>query len=195
MTEVTDDLLDPVLALLHAHPAGIGEYALLQHLRQSGCSALPNAPLSDTLNLFRCHFLLFNALYRLRKQLCEQRAGWLEIHTLSIRLLPYQAGTAALCEHDPLRAYYLDLGQLQSTGTAQVDALLQSFWRGLQGGEERQAALALFELADEAAPLTAQHIKHRYRQLVSQHHPDRGGNTARLQAINQAMDILDRYYH
>ena len=37
-------------------------------------------------------------------------------------------------------------------------------------------------------------IKHRYRQLVSLHHPDRGGNTARLQSINKAMEILERYY-
>ena len=37
-------------------------------------------------------------------------------------------------------------------------------------------------------------IKLRYRQLVSQHHPDRGGSTARLQSINKAMEILQRYY-
>ncbi|MBU2294721.1 MAG: J domain-containing protein, partial [Gammaproteobacteria bacterium] len=37
-------------------------------------------------------------------------------------------------------------------------------------------------------------IKHRYRQLVSLHHPDRGGSTARLQSINKAMEILERYY-
>ncbi len=37
-------------------------------------------------------------------------------------------------------------------------------------------------------------IKYRYRQLVSQHHPDRGGSTSRLQSINLAMEILQRYY-
>ena len=194
MTEPTDELLSPLLATLHDHPEGIGEYALLQHLRGQGCNALPTGALSDSLTLFRCHFLLFNALYRLRDQLLHAQSGWLEIHALRIRLLPYHAGTAALCEHDPLRAYYLDLSHVQHTGAAEVDALLHSFWRRLQGGEERQAALQLLELSDEDEPLSAQRIKQLYRQLVSRHHPDRGGSTARLQAINQAMDILDRYY-
>ena len=43
-------------------------------------------------------------------------------------------------------------------------------------------------------PLTLELIKHRYRQLVSLHHPDRGGSTQRLQSINLAMEILARYY-
>ncbi len=61
----------------------------------------------------------------------------------------------------------------------------------MQGSEEKAAALALFEL-EGAVDYPA--IKLRYRQLVSQHHPDRGGSTARLQSINKAMEILQRYY-
>jgi DnaJ-class molecular chaperone len=64
----------------------------------------------------------------------------------------------------------------------------------MQGGEEQQAALELFELTNSAEALTFSTIKHRYRQLVSQHHPDRGGSTERLQSINKAMEILERYY-
>jgi hypothetical protein len=30
--------------------------------------------------------------------------------------------------------------------------------------------------------------------MVSEHHPDRGGSTERLQSINLAMEILERYY-
>ncbi|MCY1558631.1 hypothetical protein D9M68_955840 [compost metagenome] len=65
----------------------------------------------------------------------------------------------------------------------------------MQGGEEKQAALELFELGDSQQPLNLTAIKHRYRQLVSLHHPDRGGSTARLQSINKAMEILERYYN
>ena len=69
--------------------------------------------------------------------------------------------------------------------------LLQSFWTRLHAGTERQAALELFGLGD-AADYPA--IRRRYRQLVSRHHPDRGGSTTRLQSINTAMEILERYY-
>ena len=63
----------------------------------------------------------------------------------------------------------------------------------MQGGEEKQAALELFELANERT-LDLPRIKLRYRQMVSAHHPDRGGSTERLQSINLAMEILERYY-
>ncbi len=64
----------------------------------------------------------------------------------------------------------------------------------MQGGEEKRAALELFELAEDSRTLDFSVIKHRYRQLVSIHHPDRGGSTTRLQSINKAMEILERYY-
>ncbi|MBX9756373.1 MAG: molecular chaperone DnaJ, partial [Pseudomonadaceae bacterium] len=91
------------------------------------------------------------------------------------------------------RDYYLDLQHLQSTSACDVEQLLASFWRRLQGGDEQRAALELFELNDQPA-LDLARIKHRYRQLVSQHHPDRGGSTSRLQSINLAFEILQRYY-
>jgi DnaJ-class molecular chaperone len=54
--------------------------------------------------------------------------------------------------------------------------------------------LELFELDTTTQALNLATIKQRYRQLVSQHHPDRGGSTSRLQSINLAMEILARYY-
>ena len=59
---------------------------------------------------------------------------------------------------------------------------------------EKRAALELFELDRASQPLTLELIKRRYRQLVGLHHPDRGGSTQRLQSINLAMEILERYY-
>ena len=64
---------------------------------------------------------------------------------------------------------------------------------GTTGYGEKRAALELFELHEESR-LDLGTIKYRYRQLVSLHHPDRGGSTSRLQSINQAMEILQRYY-
>jgi len=187
------DLADQLHQLLHEEPDGISEYRLLQRLRERHCSHLPNLALSDRLVLFRSHFLLFNALYRLRERLWQEESAHLQIEPLCIRLLPYAAGEQALAEQDPLRDYYLDLNQLRDTDERDVEHLLTSFWTRMQGGDEKRAALELFEM-DEQLPVTAARIKQRYRQLVAQHHPDRGGSTERLKSINLAMEILQRYY-
>lgn len=190
----SQDLADQVLQLLQAAPDGLAEYALIQQLKTHHSGHLPNLPLTDKLVLFRTHFLLFNALYRLRDRLWQAQTHLLEISPLCIRLLPYQAGSAALSERDALRDYYLDMSQLSDTDERDVERLLTSFWTRMQGGEEKLAALQLFELDDDA-PLDLARIKQRYRQLVSLHHPDRGGSTQRLQSINKAMEILSRYYN
>jgi hypothetical protein len=188
------DLSEHVLQLLDTAPAGLGEYQLIQQLKARHCTHIPNRPLTDHLVLFRTHFLLFNALYRLRERLWATQSGHLQISALNIQLLPYQPGNAQLSEHDPLRDYYLDMSQLRDTDEQDVAKLLRSFWSRMQGGEEQQAALELFELSDSPQTLTPASIKKRYRQLVSLHHPDRGGSTERLQSINKAMEILERYY-
>ena len=188
------DLCEHLHQLLSASPSGLAEYDLIQQLKARHCTHIPNLPLTDKLVLFRTHFLLFNALYRLRERLWATRSGYLQISALNIQLLPYQSGSLELSEHDPLRDYYLDMSQLRDTDEEDVATLLRSFWSRMQGGEEQQAALELFELADSPETLTPASIKQRYRQLVSLHHPDRGGSTERLQSINKAMEILERYY-
>jgi len=188
------DLCEHLHQLLSASPSGLAEYDLIQQLKARHCTHIPNLPLTDKLVLFRTHFLLFNALYRLRERLWATRSGYLQISALNIQLLPYQSGSLELSEHDPLRDYYLDMSQLRDTNEEDVATLLRSFWSRMQGGEEQQAALELFELADSPETLTPASIKQRYRQLVSLHHPDRGGSTERLQSINKAMEILERYY-
>jgi hypothetical protein len=165
---------------------------LIQQLKARHSTHVPHLPLLDKLVLFRTHFLVFNALYRLRDKLCADEAGFLQIGPLQISLLPWQPGAPGLVESDPLRDYYLDESNLRDTTERDVEKLLESFWTRMQGDGEKAAALALFELED--GPVDYALIKLRYRQLVSQHHPDRGGSTTRLQSINKAMEILERYY-
>lgn len=197
MTEDLDprlELSEQAHALLLETPAGLSEYALIQLLKERHSSHIPNLPLTDKLVLFRTHFLVFNALYILRDQLWAEQSGALLISPLHIELQAYSSGARALSEHDPLREYYLDLNNLRDTDEAEVEKLLTSFWTRIRGGDEKIAALELFELHEAKHALDLSTIKHRYRQLVSQHHPDRGGNTERLQTINKAMEILQRYY-
>ncbi len=189
----TLDLTEQVHQLLRADPAGLSEFQLIRRLKAQHSTHIPHLGLDDKLVLFRTHFLLFNALYQLREQLWQSQSAHLEINPLCIRLQPWHPGPQALSEHDPLRDYYLDLQHLRNTDTNDVERLLTSFWKRMQGGDEKCAALKLFGLNDEQ-PLKLATIKQRYRQLVSLHHPDRGGSTSRLQSINLAMEILERYY-
>ncbi|CAD5107692.1 DNA-J related domain-containing protein [Zestomonas carbonaria] len=188
------DLADQLLILLREEAGGCSEYQLIQRLKTHHSTHVPNLPLTDRLVLFRTHFLVFNALYRLRDRLWGERSGHLQIGALHIQLLPYQAGVAALSEHDPLRDYYLDMSNLRDTSEEDVEKLLTSFWTRMQGGEEKRAALELLGLDGGTQRLDLAVIKRRYRQLVSEHHPDRGGSTTRLQSLNLAMEILERYY-
>jgi hypothetical protein len=188
------DLCSELYAVLCAKADGLSEYQLIQQLKADKSPHFPDLPLGDTLALFTTHFLLFNALYRLRDLLWAKQIATLHLSPLSIQLLPYEAGSRALGECDPLRTYYLDLSHLDNTAQGDVDKLLANFWTRLHDIEGVEAALELFELSGSDKTLSLPAIKQRYRQLVSLHHPDRGGSTARLQAINKAMEILERYY-
>lgn len=178
-----------LLELLQLHPEGLSEYELLQRLRSDARIEFDQDRLDDPQDLFRTHFLLFHHLHRLRERLHAERTADLEIHTLSIRLLGSSAMTTqALAQPDPLSAYYLDLDNLAGTTREDVEQLLGRFWTHFGRYDRRSEALAVLELPVEADTET---IRLQYRRLAMQHHPDRGGDQTRLQAINAAMAVLD----
>ncbi len=172
---------------LERHPAGLSEYDLISALRAAGYFSFMGPSPVPHHRLFCAHFLLFHVLYRLRDRARQAREAELEISVLKITWRPYQAAKAAVGRPDPLRAYYLDLTNLRETAASDVDELIASFWRRLQGGERRAEALARLGLAD---PVDDAAIKQAYRRLAMAHHPDRGGDTEQLQAINAALAVL-----
>ncbi|GAB4349637.1 MAG: DNA-J related domain-containing protein [Gammaproteobacteria bacterium] len=180
-------LVELLYSVLRQHPDGVREHTLIQAVRDAALPGFPNGPLSDPLTLFRSHFLVRHALYHLRERCLEATSHWLEMDALTIRLQPYRPGLSALATHDPLRAYYLDIEQLQQTRPDEVERLLASFWLRLAGSERRQAALELFGLDD---PVDRETVRRQYRRLAMQHHPDRGGDASRFQALRQAYEIL-----
>jgi DnaJ-domain-containing protein 1 len=194
MTELEDNiqqLEQRCHRLLCEAPAGLSEHTLLQSLRTAPDSLLPGLAPEDTLGLFQSHFLLFHALYRLRERLLREQSGVLQISPLCIRIAPYREGEAGLCQGDPLRDYYLDLSQLVQTGEEEVEAMLKGFWGRMGAADERLQALAVLGLEE---PVDLATIKSRYRRLVMHHHPDRGGEAQRMQALNEAYTVLQRYY-
>ncbi|EIJ44242.1 DnaJ-class molecular chaperone with C-terminal Zn finger domain [Beggiatoa alba B18LD] len=176
---------------LQQHPDGIGEYELLKYLQKSQQAGFPDVSLTASLPLFQMHFLLFHVLYQLQTEFHTAQIGELVINPLKIQLLPYQATQTenSLSEQDTLRRYYLDLSHLEKTTEQDVNQLLNQFWTRFHAQDKRQNALATLGLQE---PVNADAIKYRYRQLVMQHHPDRGGDKQTLQTINEAMEILEK---
>lgn len=184
-----------LLEVLRHHPSGLSEYELIQALDDFGQPGFDTATLRENLSLFQTHFFLFHSLYRLRDQLWENKEARLDINALCIQLLPLVDNKKAdnndteISYHDPLREYYLNLDNLENTDSEEVTRLLTKFWAGFISNDERRAALSELDLQD---PVDWSTIKDQHRRLVMEHHPDRGGDEDRLQAINAAMDVLAR---
>jgi DnaJ-domain-containing protein 1 len=182
--------LEAVVAALLLDGEVYAEHALLGALRERQVAGFEGRP-ADDLGLFRQHFLLFHLLYRLRDRWRAEASADLEIGPLCIARLAYRPGEAALAADDPLRAYYLDLTQLAATGAEEVAALLAGVDRRLRADSKREAALTVLGL-DASADFAA--TKAHYRRLAMRHHPDRGGDPQRLQAINDAMAVLAKWH-
>jgi len=182
--------LQQLLEVLRAHPTGISEYDLIRALDSTGESCFSADCLSNSLSLFQTHFFLFHSLYQLHDQLWHNDGIHLEIGPLCIQLLQGNGNPGpALSEHNPLRDYYLDIDNLNNTDANDVELLLGQFWQRFARNDDRHNALAELELND---PVDWATIKTQHRRLAMQHHPDRGGDEQRLQAINAAMDVLTR---
>ncbi|WPL19627.1 DNA-J related protein [Thiorhodovibrio winogradskyi] len=204
---LADETLTLLLDILKNHPDGISEYDLLRALEQRNHAACASAPsrsepghpglFCSELALFQAHFLLFNALYRLRDRLAAVGSAWLEIDVLCIVLRPDGFGNGfagscqprALARRDPLRAYYLDIHQLTITDAQQVVDWLGDFWMRYFALESRAAALAVLGLVD---PVDAQVVRRRYRELAMRLHPDRGGDADSFSRLISAKQVLER---
>ncbi|MCF6255015.1 MAG: molecular chaperone DnaJ [Gammaproteobacteria bacterium] len=182
--------LQRLLEVLRAHPAGISEYELIRTLDSVGEPHFDANCLRDSLSLFQTHFFLFHNLYQLHDQLWRNDDIYLEIGPLRIQLLSGNtASYPTVSAHNPLRDYYLNIDNLNNTDANDVELLLGKFWQRFVRNDERHNALEELGLND---PVDWTTIKTRHRRLVIEHHPDRGGNKQRLQAINAAMDVLTR---
>ncbi|MFK4751222.1 DNA-J related domain-containing protein [Oceanobacter antarcticus] len=166
------------------------EYQLIQWLKQPVPGVFQHDALSDSLTLFRCHFLVMHCLYRLRLEWLAQQAGWLSIEPLGVQLLPWDTRQASdnqqVCEADSLARYYLDLTHL-STDRETVDKLLRGIWQQTLTPDQRRNDLRLLELEEGANEAD---IRRQYRRLAMRHHPDRGGNVSHFQALLAAYQRL-----
>lgn len=178
-----------LLPILKSASAGLTEYELMRALRDAGVAGFSMPALrGDALALFQTHFILFHSLYLLRDELAGGDGERLEISPLRVVLHPPSALQQTMpAEPDALREYYLDLGNLHGTSRHDVTAMLGKYFERMARQDDRDEALRVLGLEQGASDAE---VKRRYRELAMQHHPDRGGDTATLQAINAAVEIL-----
>lgn len=183
---------DTLLGLLHdilcQHPQGLTEYDLLRMLRDRELPVFLDLDFTDPLPLFRSHFMLFHLLYRLADRLYRNELAILEIHCLKIVMRPWQQTTQRLPDQpDGLRAYYLELKNMEETKKVEIESMLDRFWLQYLRLDSRPENLAVLGLQEPASP---QQIKRRYRHLALRHHPDRGGCPDRFRRISLAAETL-----
>ena len=180
-------LIAPLLVLLQRADGSYKVHELMAALRQQG--AIPVLADDEQLQLFRVNFLIMNALYQLQAELYEE-GWWLVISSLDIRLEPLAdtpEASHAFAVGDNLCSYYLDWQVFWQTDRAEVEALLNRFWRAYDGEGHKAEALALFELNEGASQ---EAIRRRWRELALQHHPDRGGDAETFIRIRWAWQCL-----
>ncbi|PVY75378.1 DnaJ-like protein [Tamilnaduibacter salinus] len=189
-------LMVAVETLLREHPAGLSELSLIRSLQNRPWELLGDIDFSDPARLYPAHFLVFHCLYRLRDELAPEGES-VAISPLLIRLYREEtvAGDGLPDRHDDLRAFYLDLSGYELPEST-VQRMLDDFWSGqsarsMDTAELQEAAgtLGLYELPSDFAG-----VKRAFRRRAMQSHPDRGGSSEAIQAINEAFTRLRHYY-
>lgn len=179
-----------LMAILSGLEAPLKEYDLMLELTGRGFDGFADFG-SDSFELFRAHFVLFNALYSLRQDLLDDGGPYLEISALRIGFTGNadDVSSALSLESDSIADYYLDWKNLHDTTREDVEAMLDSFWEKFTGLDSRAEALEIMGLDENAS---AGDIKRRYRELALEHHPDRGGDAEAFKKVASAMKTLQR---
>ena len=198
---------------------GVSGYELIEILKKAPYQFFDDASLREPLMLFKTHFIVFHALYQLKRRWIEQGEGVLDIHTLNIKLNQESAHSdknsthgdnykdkesqdkvGAITEADALAEYYLDWGNFEKADRKSVDALLNAFWHRMASGnahtfeqEDISDAPALLGLPqDEHVSLSV--LKRVYKKALQLVHPDKGGTQQEAQDVIHAYQLLLGYY-
>lgn len=181
---------------LRRTPAGLSELALIKALQRPPWEIIGEVSFHDPEKLYPVHFLVFHALYRLRDQL-TQSGETLNISPLNIRLAVQDVvgGQGVPDGVDKLREFYLDLSQYRLPEEA-IQRMMDDFWSGRPSStpDASETLVAAQKLGFDSVPDSFTEVKQRFRRAVMQAHPDRGGDTKSIQALNQAFAVLKAHF-
>lgn len=170
------------------------EHALIRKLQDDQIDPIASLSLSDTLELFKIHFLVRRGLYLLRERWRNAREADLSIGTIEIIVIPFscpenseKAHSSAVQEADLLEQYYMDLSNYHNTTEAEIELMLKGFWQRLQNPEDATGALQTLGLEKGAS---YSEIKAAFRKHAQKLHPDKGGDEHAFQSLTNARDTL-----
>lgn len=192
---------------------GISEYEIITKFKSAPYHLFNADVMSNNLSLFQTHFVIFNALYRLRDLGLELNQFDIDIISSNIRLMPLSqsnststqdgassvAGTRVqnreeLQAIEKLRTYYLDWNNFEKTTETSVNDLLDSFWNNMSSRSPVQRSqdnltqsLTTLELTDLPSEPS---LKRQYKKLCNIHHPDKGGCQATFQKVHLAYQYI-----
>ncbi|HDZ38792.1 MAG TPA: molecular chaperone DnaJ [Marinobacter sp.] len=182
---------------LRHSPGGLDELTLIRKLQKSPWKLIGELEFHDPKALYPAHFLLFHVLYRLRDTLA---AAGENLHISPMRIgIERQdtiGGNGLPDAVDTLRQFYLDLSQYELPEEA-IAQMMESFWAGYQNpAPTRPDALAAAnKLGFDGIPESFSAAKQAFRRAVMQAHPDRGGDTEAVQALNEAFAVLKAHFN
>lgn len=186
----------------------LSEFELIKNLQNPPYSLFKQDLFADELSLFQTHFVIHNALYRLRDIGLAQ--GSFDIDTLTTQLSLIKlsqcsnsiegvvTNTSQLTVDErpevlKLREYYLDWHNFEKTGQQDVADLLASFWQTYSSfdskQQKQQLQLALEAMEFEQIPSHSE-LKARYKKLSIQLHPDKGGTAEEFHLLQQHYQLI-----
>lgn len=176
------------------------EYELINKLQRPPYDFFSPDIFQTELALFQTHFVVHNALYRLRDFGLAHSLFDIDTLTTKIMLVPIVKNNGtSVCEQTrpeiiKLREYYLDWSNFHKTQAEDVSELLTNFWcryskvrTGLNDQNEIDGALKTLEF--DCLP-TYKELKTQYKKLSMRYHPDKGGCHQKFHELYDSYQVL-----
>lgn len=202
MSAYSAPLTEPVLQLLQhqleniilsvagtANDKRIEEHYLLSRL---GLKLQSAQTVSDDLQRFQKHFVLYHLLYRIQSGWLSARRYYLHIGLANIQLLPFSAAPEH-SENSDRRDYYQNWSHYFLMTEQLLDQHLQQFWQQYVSPRRTIPALSHSDariLLELPSQFTLVQLKKAYRTKALQLHPDRGGDAQHFVLLQQAYTQL-----
>ncbi len=176
---------------IDSQPQGFNEFELMKHLETHN-ECIKSVDGTDELSLFKKHFLIMNALYKLQDCYWEEDGTQLNISATRIFLRKCTGGDTSVHpstdnSNAKLKEYYLEWSNLIEMSQQSVEQLLDEFWIKYYAIDKRSDALKLLGLSAQASH---KEIKTKFKNLAARHHPDKGGDADTFIQIRNAYEIL-----